>query len=196
MYLFKGHVWEQRKLSELSKIFDSARISNSLWTNKGVPYLRSSDINTESRQDVLNISLELFQKLDKQTGSPKQGDLLIVSGGTPKSVGLTFYKDDNSPIYVQGGAILYAQTSKSSIVDGNFLHFEFLTRRLRKYVHDVMTGISIRHFTVDPVSKTSITFPSITEQQNISGLFDYLDSAIAHHQRELFSRKIMGIKIY
>ncbi|WP_180949814.1 restriction endonuclease subunit S, partial [Secundilactobacillus pentosiphilus] len=184
---FKGFTdaWEQRKLLELTKIFDSARISNTLWTNKGIPYLRSSDINTESRQDELSISPELFQRLDKQTGSPKKGDLLIISGGTAKSVGLTFYKDDNSLVYVQGGAILYAQTSKSSMVDGKFLHFEFLTRRLRKYVHDSMTGISIRHFTIDPVSKTPIIFPSINEQQTISGLFDGLDNAIAHHQKKL-----------
>src|SRR5699024_6613784 len=36
--------WEQRKLGDIADIKDSARISNELWVENGIPYLRSSDL--------------------------------------------------------------------------------------------------------------------------------------------------------
>lgn len=53
----------------------------------------------------------------QKTGAPQKDDVLFTSGG---KVGVVYHKKDESPVYVQGGAVLYVKTSTSNLLDGSF----------------------------------------------------------------------------
>jgi hypothetical protein len=53
---------------------------------------------------------------------------LFNSGG---DIGFSILKTDDSPVYVQGGAILYARTSQSKEIDGGYLNVYFSTPQMK-----------------------------------------------------------------
>ena len=168
--------WEQLKLGEVVDIKDSARISNTLWEPKGIPYLRSSDLVNDGALGELFISDETYQLYKARTGAPEKDDVLFTSGG---KVGITYHKIDDDPVYVQGGSILYAETSKSSKLNGMYLKAYFDSPAMAKYIEVASTGVTLKHFTLKPANATPIILSSLKEQQKIGTLFKRMEDTIA-----------------
>ena len=181
---FKGFTdaWEQRKLGDIADIKDSARISNELWVENGIPYLRSSDLVNGELNGELFISKETYEGYASKTGAPQKDDVLFTSGG---KVGVVYHKKDESPVYVQGGAVLYVKTSTSNLLDGSFLSIYFGSPRMQTYMDIASSGGTIKHFTLKPANAAPIIFPGLSEQQKIGAFFKELDKTIALHQRKL-----------
>ena len=179
---FKGFTdaWEQRKLGDIADIKDSARISNELWVENGIPYLRSSDLVNGELNGELFISKETYEGYASKTGAPQKDDVLFTSGG---KVGVVYHKKDESPVYVQGGAVLYVKTSTSNLLDGSFLSIYFGSPRMQTYMDIASSGGTIKHFTLKPANASPIIFPGLSEQQKIGAFFKELDKTIALHQR-------------
>ena len=117
--------WEQRKLGELVDIKDSARIPNRCWKNAGVPYIRASDVSQEKLQGTIFLSEETYLSYAKVTGAPEPGDVLFNGGG---EIGKAIVNYRPTPIYVQGGAVLYAKTARSTLLHELFLVSAFESR--------------------------------------------------------------------
>ena len=185
---FKGFTdaWEQRKLGDIADIKDSARISNELWVENGIPYLRSSDLVNGELNGELFISKETYEGYASKTGAPQKDDVLFTSGG---KVGVVYHKKDESPVYVQGGAVLYVKTSTSNLLDGSFLSIYFGSPRMQTYMDIASSGGTIKHFTLKPANASPIIFPGLSEQQKIGAFFKELDKTIALHQRQLDNYK-------
>jgi type I restriction enzyme S subunit len=177
-----------RKLGELAEIKDSARISNEFWVEEGVPYLRSSDLANEKLQGELFISKETYEGFVLKTGSPQKGDVLFTSGG---EVGVVYHKEDKSPIYVQGGAILYIKTSTSKLLDGSFMSIYFMSPRMQTYMDVASSGGTIKHFTLKPANASPVIFPYLAEQQKIGDFFKVLDERIANQERKVAKVKAL-----
>lgn len=178
--------WSLKKLGDITDVKDSSRISNTLWISNGVPYLRSSDLSNDNIEGELFLSKRTYQEYSAKTGAPSRGDLLFTSGG---KIGVTYYKEDDSEVYVQGGSILYAKTSESEHLDGRFLKFYFDTSILKKYIENASTGLTIKHFTLKPAKDTPIAIPDLEEQIKIGLFFKKLDDTIFLHQQELDALK-------
>lgn len=174
--------WELHELGELVAIKDSARIPNSEWQNSGVPYIRASDISNDDISGVLFISLERYEYYASRTGAPAKGDVLFNGGG---EIGKTLLLTSDKPIYVQGGAILYAQTSASASLDGQYLKTYFETTQAQQYIAIASAGGTMKHFTVAPSQEMPIQLPKTPEQIKIGSFFRELDSLITLHQRKL-----------
>ena len=187
---FKGFTdaWEQRKLGDIADIKDSARISNELWVENGIPYLRSSDLVNGELNGELFISKETYEGYASKTGAPQKDDVLFTSGG---KVGVVYHKKDESPVYVQGGAVLYVKTSTSNLLDGSFLSIYFGSPRMQTYMDIASSGGTIKHFTLKPANASPIIFPGLSEQQKIGAFFKELDKTIALHQRKLEKTKAL-----
>ena len=185
---FKGFTdaWEQRKLGDIADIKDSARISNELWVENGIPYLRSSDLVNGELNGELFISKETYEGYASKTGAPQKDDVLFTSGG---KVGVVYHKKDESPVYVQGGAVLYVKTSTSNLLDGSFLSIYFGSPRMQTYMDIASSGGTIKHFTLKTANGTPIKFPGLSGQQKIGAFFKELDKTIALHQRQLDNYK-------
>lgn len=182
------HPWEQRKLGDIADIKDSARISNELWVENGIPYLRSSDLVNGELNGELFISKETYEGYASKTGAPQKDDVLFTSGG---KVGVVYHKKDESPVYVQGGAVLYVKTSTSNLLDGSFLSIYFSSPRMQTYMDIASSGGTIKHFTLKPANASPIIFPGLSEQQKIGAFFKELDKTIALHQRQLDNYKAL-----
>ncbi|MET1122963.1 restriction endonuclease subunit S [Priestia megaterium] len=174
--------WKQMKLGEVVEIKDSARISNTLWVSKGVPYLRSSDLANDEIVGELFISDETYQSYKDKTGAPQKDDVLFTSGG---KIGVTYHKTDDNPVYVQGGSILYAKTSTSNKLNGIYLNAFFSSPTMTKYIEGASTGLTIKHFTLKPANAAPIFISSLKEQNKIGEFFKQIDETIAFHQQEL-----------
>ena len=173
--------WEQRKLGEVCEIKDSARIPNSEWSESGIPYIRASDVTNENTDGVLFISQERYEFYKNRTGAPTKKDVLFNGGG---EIGKSLLITDEKPIYVQGGAVLYARTSKSRELVGQYLKTYFETTNAKSYIDAASAGGTMRHFTLKPSQKMRILMPSVEEQEKIGGYFVNLDRLITLHQRK------------
>lgn len=173
--------WEQRKLGEICEIKDSARIPNSEWVDSGVPYIRASDITNENLYGILFISKERYKFYKNRTGAPTKNDVLFNGGG---EIGKSLLIMDERPIYVQGGAVLYACTSKANKLKGQYLKTYFETNQARSYIDAVSAGGTIKHFTLKPSQMMPILMPSVAEQEKIGNYFTSLDNLITLHQRK------------
>lgn len=180
---FEGYTddWEQRKLGEVCEIKDSARIPNSEWSETGVPYIRASDVTNENTDGVLFISQERYEFYKNRTGVPTKDDVLFNGGG---EIGKSLLITDKKPIYVQGGAVLYARTSKSRELVGQYLKTYFETTNAKSYVDTASAGGTMRHFTLKPSQMMRILMPSVEEQEKIGEYFANLDHLITLHQRK------------
>ena len=174
--------WEQRKLGELTEIKDSARIPNRLWREAGVPYIRASDISQEDLRGELFIDEEDYAAYKAATGAPEKGDVLFNGGG---EIGKAIINGNSSPIYVQGGAVLYARIAHSSLLDARYLVAAFVTQNVVNAIGVLSAGGTMKHFTLQPAKNLPIEVPSIAEQRRIGAFFDRLDSLITLHQRKL-----------
>lgn len=182
---FSGE-WEKLKLGDIVEIKDSARIPNALWKTKGVPYLRSSDLANTGIGGELFISYDTYMLYKEKTGAPEKDDLLFTSGG---KVGISYYKEDDKPVYVQGGSILYAKTSSSDNLVSKYLKFYFESPQMIKYIEETSTGLTLKHFTLKPAKAAPITIPSLAEQKKIGELLEKFEIAIELKEQELTTLK-------
>ena len=167
--------WGEAELETLARVKDSARVPNALWVESGIPYIRASDVSNHDMNGILFLSRESFEYYKGQTGAPAKGDVLFNGGG---EIGCAFFKEDDAPIYVQGGAVLYVMTSVSEKLDGQYLKTYFETTNAKKYFTISSAGGTIKHFTLKPAQCMPILFPEIEEQKDIGRFFYYLDSTI------------------
>ena len=174
--------WSSSKLGEIAEVKDSARISNEYWLENGIPYLRSSDLVNDDLKGELFISKETYDKYASKTGAPEKDDMLFTSGG---KIGVVYHKEDNSLVYVQGGAVLYVKTSKSKILEGAFLSTYFSTYKMKKYIENASAGGTIKHFTLKPANTAPISFPTNDEQIKIGKFFKKLDKKIQLQQQKI-----------
>ena len=177
--------WEQRKLGELAEIKDSARIPNAEWSDFGVPYIRASDITNKDASGVLFISNERYEFYKNKTGAPIKGDVLFNGGG---EIGKTMLNSSDSPIYVQGGAVLYARTSISDNLEGQYLKTYFETPNAQHYFETASAGGTMKHFTLKPSQEMPIKLPQMKEQKKIGSFFSELDNLITLHQSKCYGR--------
>nr|WP_301895168.1 tyrosine-type recombinase/integrase [Bifidobacterium angulatum] len=178
---YRTPAWEQRKLGELTEIKDSARIPNRLWREAGVPYIRASDISQENLRGALFIDEEDYAAYKAATGAPEKGDVLFNGGG---EIGKAIINGNSSPIYVQGGAVLYARIAHSSLLDARYLVAAFVTQNVVNAIGVLSAGGTMKHFTLQPAKNLPIEVPNIAEQRRIGAFFDRLDSLITLHQRK------------
>ena len=188
---FCTNAWEQRKLGELCEVKDSARVPNSLWGESGIPYIRASDLSNNNMNGVLFLSPDTFDFYSTLTGNPVKGDVLFNGGG---EIGKAYLLTEKSQVYVQGGAVLYARTSESQSLDGQFLEVAFESNEVRSYIEVAAAGGTMKHFTLSPARTLPLCVPCMPEQQAIGTLFSRLDSLITLHQCE-FSLPSCGIPI-
>ena len=132
-------------------------------------------------EGVLFLSLGTFDFYSNLTGNPVMGDVLFNGGG---EIGKAHLLTEKSQVYVQGGAVLYARTSDSKSLDGQFLEVAFESNEARSYIEVAAAGGTMKHFTLGPARMLPLCVPSMPEQQAIGTLFSRLDNLITLHQRK------------
>ena len=180
--------WKLRKLGEIVEIKDSARIPNNEWSDIGVPYIRASDISSKNLKGTLFISSERYEFYKNKTGAPMRGDVLFNGGG---EIGKSIICNDSKPIYVQGGAVLYARTSASNELEASYLKTYYETSHSRKYIDAASAGGTMKHFTLKPAQEMPVYLPEAEEQKQIGDFYICIDNLITLHQRKYDKLQIL-----
>ena len=173
--LFDGN-WVEKKLGNVLKITSSSRVHKDEWTQKGVPFFRSSDVVASfkgTKNTKAFISFELYESLLIKTGGVKKDDLLVTGGG---SVGIPFLIKSNEPLYFKDADLLWIKNTIE--ISGYFLYSYFLTQTFRKYIKSISHVGTIAHYTVIQAKNTPCKFPSLPEQQKIADFLSTADQKI------------------
>ena len=164
--------WEQRRLGELGSVAMNRRIFKEQTSEIGdVPFFK---IGTFGGQPDAFISRELYKEYKEKYPYPEIGDILISASG---SIGRTVvyqgkdeYFQDSNIVWLKHGGQL----------NNNFLH-QFYTIVKWKGLE----GSTIKRLYNKNILDTSISIPSLPEQEQIGEFFKQLDNTIALHQRKI-----------
>lgn len=110
-----------------------------------------------------------------------RGDVLFNGGG---EIGKSIICNDSKPIYVQGGAVLYARTSASNELEASYLKTYYETSHSRKYIDAASAGGTMKHFTLKPAQEMPVYLPEAEEQKQIGDFYICIDNLITLHQRK------------
>ena len=163
--------WEQRKLGEIGSVSMCRRIFKEQTSENGeIPFYK---IGTFGGEADAFISRELFEEYKAKYQYPKKGDILISASG---SIGRTVVFTGKNE-YFQDSNIVWLNHDKH--LDNSFLKCFY---SIVKWAG--IEGSTIKRLYNDNILNTTITLPSVEEQQKIGAYFENLDNLITLHQCE------------
>ncbi|WP_188112086.1 restriction endonuclease subunit S [Aquimarina sp. RZ0] len=174
--------WINKKIGDVLSITSSSRVLKDEWTEKGVPFFRTSDVVAHfkgTKNSKAYISFELYDSLSSKTGRVKKDDLIITGGG---SIGIPFLVKNNEPLYFKDADLLWIKNTMG--VSGYFLYSFFLSQSFRKYLKSISHVGTIAHYTVVQAKNTPCQFPSFSEQQKIATFLTAVDKKISQLQQK------------
>ena len=171
--------WEQRKLGDVGSVSMCRRIFKEQTSEIGdIPFYK---IGTFGGEPDAFISKDLFEEYKFKYPYPKRGDILISASG---SIGrIVEFTGENE--YFQDSNIVWLN------------HNEQLNNSFLKYFYSVVKwsgieGSTIKRLYNEIILNTTISFPSVKEQEILGHYFANLDDLITLHQRKL--EKLKNIK--
>ena len=150
--------WEERKLGEISRMYQPLTITGNDLLPDGVPVFGANGF--------IGFFSEANHIEDQVTISAR-GE----GTGTPSYV--------HGPVWITGNSMVVNVDDFD--INKYFLFANLTANSLKKYV----TGGAQPQLTRDVLVKVPITLPNADEQQKISSFFQQLDNTIALHQRKL-----------
>jgi len=180
---FKGYTnaWEQRKLSQVATLTSSKRVHAVDYVDSGIPFYRGKEI-TELRDrkvvsELLYITKEKYEEIDRRFGSPEIGDILITAVGT---IGNTWVVD-KTPFYFKDGNLIWFKNIKCA---PTYLDYVLSSPGGRVKVMNSAIGSNQKALTMVKLNEIEITIPSIEEQERIGAYFKTLDNLITLYQHK------------
>ena len=181
---FKGFTdtWEQRKLKELSNIYDGTHQTPN-YKDSGIMFLSVENIkNLKSNK---YISIEDFKKNFKNY--PQKNDILMTRIG---DIGTPNIVKENSPkAYYVSLALI-----KPFKINSYFLNIAIQSNYIQKGLREraLLTAIPIK-INQNQIGQVEVLYPmNLTEQIKIGKIFDDIDNLITLHQRK--HEKLVKIK--
>ena len=186
LLLHNTATWEQRKLSELATMH--ARIG---WQN-----LRTSEFLDEGNYMLITgtdfddgrINYETCHYVEKSRYEQDphiqihDGSILITKDGT---LGKVAYVQGLSMPATLNAGVFNVEIKNEDNTDGKYL-FQYLKAPfLMDYVNQRATGGTIKHLNQNILVDFPVLLPSKAEQERIGRLFEYLDTTITLHQRNI-----------
>ncbi|WP_260359964.1 restriction endonuclease subunit S, partial [Leuconostoc falkenbergense] len=150
--------WEERKLGEISRMYQPITITGNDLLSDGVPVFGANGF------------IGFFSEanhIDDQVTISARGE----GSGTPSYV--------HGPVWITGNSMVV--NVDDFHIDKYFLFANLTANSLKKFV----TGGAQPQLTRDVLVKVPITLPNADEQQKIGSFFKQLDGTIALHQRKL-----------
>lgn len=175
---FEGE-WKKVKLGDIGPVKMCKRILKEQTSDVGdVPFFK---IGTFGRTPDAYISKELFESYKAQFSFPKKGEVLISAAGT---IGRRVVYD-GLPSYFQDSNIVWISNDERSLKNS----FLYQVYGMIKWNTDAST---IQRLYNESLLNTIISFPSLSEQQQIASYFTNLDNQIALQSQRL--EKLKQIK--
>ena len=174
--------WEQRKITELGKIYIGlVTTMTEHYVNKGTLLIRNSDIK-EGKFEFGENPIFLDESFSEKNKSRMHqiGDVITVHTGDIGTSAVITEREANSI-----GFATIVTRPKKEVIFSQYLCTFLNTEQHKKWALSVSTGDGRNNYNLKDYYRLKVPTPSIEEQQCISDFVGNLDTLIALHQRKL-----------
>ena len=185
--------WEQRKVTELGKIYIGlVTTMTKHYTSKGTLLIRNSDIKDgrfEFGEEPIYLD-EYFAK-ENLLRMHKIGDVITVHTGDVGTSAVIGEKEENSI-----GFATIVTRPNSQIIDSNYLSTFLNTDKHKKWAVAISTGDGRTNYNLGDYYKLTIPLPILQEQKAIATFITKINNLITLHQRECFfiKKEVQNVK--
>ena len=181
---FKGFTdsWEQRKVTELGKIFIGlVTTMTEHYTDEGVLLIRNSDIK-DGRFEFGDNPIYLEESFAQANSSRMHqlGDVITVHTGDVGTSSVIREKQVNSI-----GFATIVTRPNTRIITSDYLCAYLNTDQHKKWAVGVSTGDGRTNYNLGDYYECIVPVPTLEEQKKISEFISYLNNLITLHQRKL-----------
>ncbi|WP_294313094.1 restriction endonuclease subunit S [uncultured Chryseobacterium sp.] len=181
--------WSERLIEEFFSVGSSKRILQEDWTNKGIPFYRTRELVSLSKNEPFGseifISEKLFSELSEKYEIPSEGDYLVSGVGT---LGICYQVKANDKFYFKDGNVLWFKLRKGIV--SNYFKFCFQSEYIQNQILKQASVSTVGTYTIQNAKKTSLLYPpSLNEQQKIADCLTSLDDVISAHTDKLEALK-------
>ena len=179
--------WEQRKLDEMASFSKGIGYSKADLRESGTPVILYGRLYT--RYETTISVVDTFVGAKEGTVSSRGGEVIVpASGETAEEISIASVV--GKPGILLGGDLNIIIPSKD--LNSAFLAISVSHARPHDKLTKMAQGKSVVHLHNTDLRQVEIDLPSYEEQQEISNLFETLDSLLSLHQRKL--EKLRQIK--
>ena len=169
--------WMTRKLGEMGTFIKGAPLSKADISDEGTPFILYGELYTTYSEVTNSVKRKTDKTVEHQFYS-KIGDVIMpTSGETPEDIATA--SCIMIPDVILAGDLLIYRTEQ---IDGRFVSF-CVKNKVNKQISSVAQGKSVVHVRAEELSKISVTFPALDEQQKILILLESIDRRIATQQK-------------
>ena len=180
-FAFLEKTWEQRKVTELGKIFIGlVTTMTEHYTDEGVLLIRNSDIK-DGRFEFGDNPIYLEESFAQANSSRMHqlGDVITVHTGDVGTSSVIREKQVNSI-----GFATIVTRPNTRIITSDYLCAYLNTDQHKKWAVGVSTGDGRTNYNLGDYYECIVPVPTLEEQKKISEFISYLNNLITLHQRQ------------
>ena len=188
--------WPVKRMDELCEITSSKRIFAADYVAEGVPFYRGREI-TENSKGNLDVSTELFiteekfREIERKSGAPKTGDLLLTSVGT---LGSVYVVNPGDRFYFKDGNLTWFRNFRG--LDSRFLYYWLGSPQGKAELQKATIGSSQSAFTIVLLKGMEMDLPPLPVQRRIAGILSAYDELMENSQRRIRILEAMARALY
>jgi type I restriction enzyme S subunit len=181
--------WKLKNVEEFFDVGSSKRVLQKDWTNEGVPFYRTRELVSLSKNEPFGseiyISENLYEELKAQYGVPAEGDFLVSGVGT---LGISYQVKDGDKFYFKDGNVLWFKLEGDLI--STYFKYCFESEHIQNQIVGQTSKSTVGTYTITNAKKTEFWYTdNPQEQQKIASCFSSLDELIAAHSDKLEALK-------
>lgn len=185
----KDRKWELKQVDEYFNVGSSKRVLQKDWTNKGVPFYRTRELVSLSKNEPFGseiyISESLYSKLKEKYGVPSEGDFLVSGVGT---LGISYQVKASDKFYFKDGNVLWFKLKGD--LNSSYFKFCFESQYIQNQINAQTSKSTVGTYTIKNAKKTEFWYPpKPQEQQKIASCLFSLDELISAHSDKLETLK-------
>jgi type I restriction enzyme S subunit len=177
--------WEIKRVEDFFDVGSSKRVLQKDWTNDGVPFYRTRELVSLSKNEPFGseifISEDLYIELKESYGVPVEGDFLVSGVGT---LGVIYQVKKEDKFYFKDGNVIWF--SKREELDSSFFEFCFESSHIQNQIDAQTSKSTVGTYTIKNARITEFWHPPrIEEQQKIASCLSAVDELITAQQDKI-----------
>lgn len=177
--------WELKNVEEFFNVGSSKRVLQKDWTNEGVPFYRTRELVSLSKNEPFGseiyISEELYEELKTQYGVPTEGDFLVSGVGT---LGISYQVKTDDKFYFKDGNVLWFKLEGDLV--SSYFKYCFESEHIQKQIVGQTSKSTVGTYTITNAKKTEFWYTdNPQEQQKIASCLSAVDELITAQQEKI-----------
>ena len=157
--------WAWRRLGSIATVQSSKRVFEKDYVAEGIPFFRSKEIGDLYRGEEIHLQLfitkEQYDRLKREYGVPKPGDILITSVGT---IGNSWICDGREFYYKDGNI---TQICANPYLSSQYIQLFINSPLFIEQAQSTVSGTAYNALTIIKLKNMLIPVPPLSEQHRI-----------------------------